>query len=507
MNVLFILADQWRGECLSVFDHDHVRTPHLDALAADGVAFSQHYAQATPCGPSRASVYTGMYLHNHRSLVNGTPLDARHTNVAMEARNAGYDPALIGYTDVSLDPRHYENKDGYEGVLPGLNPVCQLTGAHQPWLDDLKAKGYDIPDDPKDMLRPVANFPGAEDKGPTYAPTQCSADDSITAFAASETIKHISANRDRPWFAHVSFLSPHPPFIVPEPYHDMYDADDMPMPRRQATPELESEQHPWVDYFIHHQSGSGYTVGVSSVNNLSLSDRDTRQIKATYYAMIAEVDAQVGRLIDHLKSENMYDDTLIVFTSDHGEHMGDHWMYAKYSYYQQTFHIPMIVRDPTAAADAGRGTIVDKFTENVDVMPTILDSLNIDIPAQCDGHSVLPFCHGSTPDNWRNAYHSAFDMRGPVDDNLVVPLGLAPEECVVQILCDERYKYVHFASLPPLLFDLKNDPDEFNNLANDPGHQALVLEYAQKMLSWRLQQEAAELTNLHLTNDGVSNWA
>ena len=132
MNILFITADQWRGECLSSLGHPHVKTPNLDTLAADGVSFKRHYAQATPCGPSRACLYTGMYMQNHRSLLNGTPLDARHANIAMEARKSGYEPALFGYTDVSLDPRQFDGGEyapgGYEGVLPGFDPVTLLTG-------------------------------------------------------------------------------------------------------------------------------------------------------------------------------------------------------------------------------------------------------------------------------------------------------------------------------------------------------------------------------------------
>ena len=107
MNILFIIADQWRGECLSSLGHPLVKTPHLDALAADGVTFKQHYGQAAPCGPGRACLYTGTYLHNNRSVLNGTPLDARFTNVALEARKVGYEPALFGYTDVTADPRQF----------------------------------------------------------------------------------------------------------------------------------------------------------------------------------------------------------------------------------------------------------------------------------------------------------------------------------------------------------------------------------------------------------------
>ena len=109
-NVLFITVDQWRGECLGAAGHPIVQTPNLDRLAAEGVLFRRHYAQAAPCGPSRASLHTGQYLMNHRSALNGTPLDARFTNLALEVRNAGYDPVLFGYTDASPDPRQLADR-------------------------------------------------------------------------------------------------------------------------------------------------------------------------------------------------------------------------------------------------------------------------------------------------------------------------------------------------------------------------------------------------------------
>ena len=149
MNVLFITADQWRGDCLSALGHPCLKTPNLDRLAREGVLFQRHYAQATPCGPGRASLYTGLYLHNHRSVVNGTPLDARHTDVALEARKAGHEPVLFGYTDISPGPRAHVPGDpalsSYEELLPGLTPVVWLKDDQLAWLADLKAKGYDVP--------------------------------------------------------------------------------------------------------------------------------------------------------------------------------------------------------------------------------------------------------------------------------------------------------------------------------------------------------------------------
>jgi arylsulfatase A-like enzyme len=286
-NVLFITADQWRGDCLSALGHPCLKTPNLDRLAREGVLFRQHYAQSTPCAPSRASLYTGLYLHNHRSVAEGVPLDARHTNVALEARKGGYDPALFGYTDISPDPRVHVPGDPwlstYEGLLPGMTPVVWLQDDQLAWIADLKAKGYDIPPGRNEVFRPKANFPGAAGRGPTFAPAVYSAEDSNTAFLTNEAIKYISVRRDQPWFVrdqpwfvHVSYLSPHPPFVAPEPYQALYDPADVPAPVRAASPEEEARQHPWLAHYLRNQKGTGFTVGFTAADNLSLSEPASR---------------------------------------------------------------------------------------------------------------------------------------------------------------------------------------------------------------------------------------
>src|SRR5438477_11388452 len=121
-KILFISADQWRGECLSILDHPMVKTPHLDQLAREGVLFHRHYAQCSPCGPARTRLLTGLYMLNHRSVKNGTPLDSRHTNIAPEVRKAGVEPTLLGYTHSCRDRRQFALKDpahtSHEGVRP-----------------------------------------------------------------------------------------------------------------------------------------------------------------------------------------------------------------------------------------------------------------------------------------------------------------------------------------------------------------------------------------------------
>ena len=497
INVLFITADQWRGECLSALGHPTVKTPHLDALAADGVLFTNHFSQCSPCGPSRASLLTGMYLMNHRSVDNGTPLDARFTNLALEARKAGYDPALIGYTDTSVDPRLYDPKDpilkrGYEGVLPGFTPVLLMPTAPQAWLRYLAEKGYDLPERDFDVYKPLNGYPTIGGFGPFDAPAPYRAEDSDTAFCADAALRFISGQGRESWMLHLVFLRPHAPYIAPEPYNRLYSPDDVPGLYRAATPEDEGRQHPFLAMCLRGR------YGVSHID-----DGDIRTLRATYYGLMTEVDHHIGRIVAHLKDNGLYDNTLIVFTNDHGETLGDHWLVNKENYFDASFHVPLIVRAPGPAWDAGRGRVVEAFTENVDVSPTILDMLGCDIPAQFDGFSLVPFLGGAAPPRWRQEVHWEFDFRDVEDDTPEVELGLSFAECSLAVIRDRRFKYVHFTALPPLLFDLENDPHELHDLARDPAYATTVLEYAQKMLSWRMAYNERTLTDIKLTRKGL----
>ena len=198
LNILFITGDQWRHDALSALGHPVVETPNLDALAADGVLFKRHFTNASPCGPSRSSLHTGLYLMTHRSGRNGTPLDARFTNWAKELRKAGYDPGLIGYTDISPDPRAHVEGDPalktYEGVLPGLDPYHVMASHRRTWLSHLRRKGYEVPAvAPEQLYTPQVRDPAmAETRGPTYPPGAFKAEDSDTAFTTDLALDYIA---------------------------------------------------------------------------------------------------------------------------------------------------------------------------------------------------------------------------------------------------------------------------------------------------------------------------
>lgn len=507
-NVLYLTVDQWRGDCLSAAGHPLVRTPTLDRLAARGVRFANHWANTAPCGPSRATLHTGMYAQNHRSVLNGTPLDARFTNVALEARRAGYAPVLFGYTDTSIDPRTVAVDDprlrSYEGVLPGfdvaLNDPSEATGPHE-WARWLAARGVDVPSDPWDLYRPDVDHPGAAVHSEWWAPARFGPDDTETAFMVDRMIEWFERRDDAdPFFVHASFIRPHPPYRNPVGYHDLYAADDVPDFRGHRRRDDERASHPLA-------AVATDLPGVGA----PLDERDRRQLRATYYGMMAEVDDQLGRLLAWLDARGLTDDTLVLLTSDHGDQMGDHWLIEKLGFWDESYHVPLIVCDPRPEADASRGRVVRAPTEHVDVLPTLCAWMGVAVPLQCDGRALDPFVLGAPrpggSDGWRTAVHWEWDFRSPwlcqAEDLLGVPM----EQCCLNVVRDARWKYVHFGTdpdvLPPLLFDLGADPDQVEDLVRDPGHQDVVADRCGELLRWRMRHDERTLTGHLLTPEGL----
>jgi arylsulfatase A-like enzyme len=483
-NVLLITADQWRGDCLSANGHPVVRSPHLDELAADGVLFERHYANAVPCGPSRACLHTGMYLHNHRSATNGTPLDSRFTNWALEARRVGYDPALFGYTHTAPDPRYIGPDDPRmrtdEGILPGITPIVDMATHCGPWRDWLKRFGYALPDNHGATygMREESNDPTVP-RPSLFAPQHTD-----TYFLTQSAIDYIGAHAaDEPgWFVHLSVRAPHPPWVAARPYNTRYAPQSLPGCVRRPDIDLESALHPWLAEYLQRGRNASHTDDVRH-----------RLLQASYYGLMAEVDDNLGRLIDRIKALGQWDDTLVIFTSDHGEQMGDHWQYGKAGFFDQSYHIPMIVRLPNGAKK-GR---VGAFTEHVDVMPTMLEWLDLEAPRQCDGRSLMPFLRGeAAPVDWRTEAHWEYDFR---DSQYDAVLGTTLETSVLNVVRSVDTKYVHFARLPPLLFDLANDPGELVDLAENDREQRRLSEYSRRLLSWRMSHTDKTLSHYRVT--------
>lgn len=502
-NVLLITCDQWRGDCLSAAGHPVVRTPNVDALAREGVLFRRHYAGAAPCSPARACLYTGLYQMNNRVCRNGTPLDARHDNLALAARRLGYEPTLFGYTDVAPDPRRHAPADpllrSYEGVLPGFS-VRQLLPEHQkPWLSWLAARGVDAGAGHPDIHRPL----NGDGRSVTNAPPVYARDETPTAFLTGEFLRWLSEqDGSRPWFAHLSFISPHPPFVVPEPYNTLYDPADGPAFSRAADWQEEAAAHPYLAWDLERQKRSKFLPGMKG--KVRDWDEDSfRRIRAIYHGMISEVDAQLGRIWQAVRAAGAWDDTLVVLTSDHAEMMGDHFMLGKGGFFEGSYHIPLIIRDPRRKK-AG-GTACDRFTEAVDIFPTLIDLLGGAASPHLDGRSLEPFLEGEEPAAWRDAAHWEFDFRSIAKDKAERHFGIDSRDCNLAVIRSERFKYVHFGGgLPPLLYDLTEDAAEIRNVASEPRYLSTRLEFAERLLAWRARHLDQSLALCELTEDGVA---
>jgi arylsulfatase A-like enzyme len=476
VNILLLTLDQFRGDCLSVAGHPIVRTPHLDRLAAQGVRFARHYSQATPCSPGRACLYTGTYQLNNRVVANGTPLDARFDNVALAARRAGYIPTLFGYTDMSIDPRDASGPDdprlsSYEGLLPGFDVGLELTGgAQRGWIDWLGKLGYPAPADADEALALESERP---------------AEHSVSAFLTDALLEWIERQRG-PWFAHASYFRPHPPYAAAGHFAQAYDPEAMELPIAPV-----AERHRLHEGLLHHPQLTA-----------PRGEAEIRQLRAQYFGMLSEVDYQLGRVWEALERSGQWDDTWIFVTSDHGEQLGDHGLIQKSGYFEGSYHVLGIARDPRHP-DA-HGTVVTKFTENVDVFPTLCDALAIETPVQCDGLPLTPFLRGEAPPWWRDAAHWEFDWRFTM-----LPHGPHPwpwdrrlERQHLTVLRSDRAAYVHFGDGSSLCFDLAADPT-WRTEVSDP---AILLEHAQAMLSWRSQHSERTLTGMLVEDGGIGRW-
>ena len=278
-----------------------------------------------------------LYQMNHRVVQNGVPLDARHVTLPQEMRRAGYDPALIGYTTTTPDPRTTHPGDprfGYLGhTMAGWTPVAPLDPSRRPYFDWLRQHNVPVPETPADIWLPAEGY--ATDGGATTAPSRIPREHSDTTWTTEHGLAYLRGMEGRNWFLHLGYFRPHPPFIAPAPYNAAYDPDDAPALVRAASPEVEGAQHPLLAHYMGSvKQAKFFQDGEGLVS--AMDEAAVRRMRAAYYGLISEIDDHLGRVLDYLKQSGQYDDTLIVFTSDHGEQLGDHHLLGKLGYFDES---------------------------------------------------------------------------------------------------------------------------------------------------------------------------
>jgi arylsulfatase A-like enzyme len=379
------------------------------------------------------------------------------------------------------------------------------VGAFEPNMDGyfgwLAHQGYHLPPRREDIWLPEGEdaVPGVTDR-PCRIPSALS----DSTFFTERALTYLKGRNGKPWFLHLGYYRPHPPFIAPAPYHKMYRPEDMPAPVRKPHWEEEAKQHPLLRHYLRDIKQGSFFHGAGGTAS-TLDESSIRQMRATYAGLITEIDDCLGRVFTWLEENGQWENTMIIFTSDHGEQLGDHWLLGKIGYFDESFRIPLVIKD--AGRTTRAGAIEDAFTESVDVMPTILEALGGAAPRSSDGRSLLPLLEHMPPDSWRDMLFYEYDFRDVHYSKPETALGLSMDESALCVVQDARFKYVHFTALPPLFYDLAQDPHQFTNLADDPAYADLVKAYAQKALSKRMRHAERTLTHFRATPLGLEERA
>ena len=488
-NVLFIMCDQLRADHLSCAGHPHLETPHIDSLARRGVLFPRAYVQSGVCGPSRMSYYTGRYMMSHGATWNRVPLSAHEKTIGDFLRPTGIRVALAGKThmlpdteglrrfgieggsalDALMRAGRFEELDRYDGHSP--------PGEESGYAAYLRANGYQAEDPWSDFVISADGPDGKPVSGwhmrNVHLPARVAEEHSETAYMTREAMRFIEAMGEQPWFLHLSYVKPHWPYMAPAPYHALYAEKDC-LPLNRAESEL-VDQHPVLAaYRQHDESVSFQRPEAPGI------------VRPAYMGLIGQIDDWLGRLFEQLEKLGRYDDTLIFFTSDHGDFLGDHWLGEKEIFYEEALRVPFIVYDPDPAADASRGTVDRRFVEGVDVVPTCLAAL--EQPAQehlVEGRSLLPLlragAHGAAGERWRDAVFSELDYSFRAAR---LTLKRRPRDCRAIMVRTERWKYVWWQDFRPMLFDLAYDPKELRDLGADLAYAHIRREMEERIAAW-----------------------
>lgn len=483
-NILFIMADQFRYDYLGCAGHPSLRTPNIDALAARGVRFSQAYVQSPVCGPSRMCFYTGRYISTHGATWNNVPLSVSELTMGDHLRALGVDVHLVGKSHVVADQQGMArlglDRQSEVGSLvaeggfrvferdDGIHPDTQVKEDYA-YNRYLRAQGLDGPN----PWHYRANATGSDDTQSGWflknvaAPARVPAQHSETAYMTDRAMACIDA-QSAPWCVHLSYIKPHWPYVAPAPYHDMYGPGDVLAPVRAAC-ELD-DPHPVYAAYRRREESRSFS-----------HDEVRDAVIPVYMGLISQIDDEIGRLMAFLDARGLMEETMIVFTSDHGDYLGDHWLGDKELFHGQSVRIPMIVVDPTPVADATRGTISDAPVEAIDLLPTFVDWLGGEVPAHIlEGRSLVPLLCGQDPP-WRDTVFSELDysFRQQRRD-----LGVPPHAARAYALRDARWNYIYYEGFPPQLFDLHNDPDELVDLGRDAGYATVRADLNMRLFDW-----------------------
>jgi arylsulfatase A-like enzyme len=458
-NVILICVDQWRGDCLSIAGHPVVHTPYLDQLCLSGARFTRAYTATPSCIPARAALMTGLSQRSHGRVGyrDGVPWNY-DTTLAGEFTRHGYQTQAIGKMHVypersQVGFQHVILHDGFLHFARRRERNFGLIDDYLPWLRERLGPDADYFDHGVNCNSVVAR---PWDKPEHLHPT---------SYVVTQAIDFLRRRDPRkPFFLYLSFHRPHPPYDPPAWAFEQYVNQPMPDP----------PVGDWVDLYAPYASPYDPTSPVGQID-----PRVLLRARAGYYGHMTHIDHQLNRFFEVLQEFGQRDNSYILFTSDHGELMGDHHLFRKSLPYEGSARIPLLLKGPRQSG-IRPGITIDAVVELRDVMPTLLDCAGLPIPPSVEGCSLLPLARGeSLPprrDDGPGAAQSAHDA-APWRPHLHGEHTAFGQS--IQWVTDGHEKYVWLSGTGhEQLFDLDQDPQELHDLSRRPEH-------AERVAHWR----------------------
>lgn len=442
-NILFICTDQQHPAISGFRGNPVIKTPTLDALAADGVHFTRTYVACPVCGPSRAAYMFGKQVYQLNNWYNATAWPEDEVTWAKRVTDSGYYTAHFGKMD---SPGLYCKLGFTEEWHSAKRPEKKTTGPDTRFLPDRPrlAKGHLQVSIFKISDYETEPYKTGPEKFGQY---------SLDRPSINHALKFLEARKNdkKPWMMHVGLLMPHWPFTLPQKYYDMYADVEIPMPYDAKFPN--KDMHPALQHF---QKWDGLDVPPDK-------EKLKNALKA-YYGMVTCVDDMVGELIAELKKDGMYENTYIIFTSDHGDNLGEHGLIGnKHTPMEGSVAVPLVITGPGVK----RGAKVDTPVALIDIYPTILDMAGIDYNnPEMPGKSLLHVLKGKEDAADRTVFSEWHGVGFPG---------------AWYMLANKKYKYIYYERDRPSLFDMETDPKELNDLALDPTYSEKLKEFEAKL--------------------------
>ena len=457
-NVLLLMADQHKRSCMGAYGDRVARTPHLDRLAAGSVRFDNAYCTNPVCTPSRASLLTGLYSHHLEAQNNSKPYLPTHPTMAHHFSRAGYVSALIGKMHfVDAQTHGFDYRLDFNDWMQYLGPKAQIymdelgrpnSGSGVPQIDDLwRDEG-----DPWRGHRTLDNRQGSVAVGRVSLLEE---KDHFESFVARESVRFLRnfTSTGQPFFLVSSFLKPHDPFMPAQRFADMFRADDMRLPHSYGKADKSKLPREVVS-----------SIEFNGPTPELRDPAEARKRIALYYAGLAQMDDCLGRILRALEELHLENDTIICYTSDHGEMLGDLGLWQKFQFYEGSCGVPLLIRVPGRASG-----VCDAPVSLVSLSATLTRLAHVPQLAPNDGVSLEP---------WLTSPGAARDTTPVFAEYALNSPGAKA------MIRRAQWKYTYRANDIAELYDLKSDPEELRNLAAEPEYASRSAQLREELLAW-----------------------